>query len=825
LNISSQNKAIAFSTGRRVRWTCVLRLVLFAGIACAGASNLAQEEPAVTPEPTAPESMYLDETTPLLDREPFDVILLDEENRNFKAEVQTLTTLPRPRIPESAKKGKLQFRFLYDDAFLYEVEWIHLVKVEFFENLLFQEAQRLVTEAKKLDPTKDFVQVEGLLDEAYRYYTRVKAEYPKYPGLEAAIDEFLYQDAGTLYKGGRFAESLSVMEQLNDRNPNYRGGSLKAAMATLVTKIVANYVDKQDFRSARIVLDRLAAKFGAAQPATIKQWRDQLNKLAGEKLAAAKKDLDLKKYREAIASIRQALDISPNVPGGKALELELAETYPQIIVGVTQPALSYDSGRLDNWAARRTGRLVHRTLIEFLGAGSEGGEYEFPFGLIERSPDGRTMTFRMKQIAEGGSTPIASGYDLSHRLLELASPRSLEYREGWGSLATGVAVDNVLKVDVKLRRSHVLPQALLRVPMVASVQQQDGKEATEGTGSFRVDVQGDSETRFMLKDFTPGSRLAELIERRFDDAQSALNAIRRGQIDVIDRLFPSDAARLREQLGRDSDLVLQPYSLPTVHMLVPKSEHPYLANVNFRRALVFGIDRHRILNEELLGGNDIAGCRILSGPFPAGIDQTDPLGYAYDHTLEPRVWRPRLGKLLTIIAEKELTTKAELLEEEPPQLTPLLIAHPATESARIACQAIIMHLSLIGIEVKVKELPPGESTDPDNECDLLYTEIAIWEPVADARRLLGMKGVAATTSPYVGQALRRLDAAENWGDVRDQLVALHRAAHNEVSVIPLWQTVDFFVYNKRLRNIGEQPVWLYQHVDQWRLGAQTAKRQ
>jgi len=795
-----------------------LRVVLVAGIAAIAATNRAQEE-----TPATRESTYVDEKTPLLDREPFDLIVLDEANKSFKAEIQTNTTLSRPTIPESERKGKLEFRFLYDDTLLYEVEWIHLVKVEFFENMLFQKAQQLVDEAKSLDAVQDFVKIEGLLDEAYRYYTRMKAEYPKYRGLEAAIDEFLYLDAVTLYRNRRFAESLSVMDQLNDRNPNYRNGALKLAMGRLVDEIVDDYAKRQDFRSARIVLDRLAAKFGAEHP-TIKKWQDQLNVLAAEKLADAKNNLELKKYREAIASIRQALDISPNVPGGKTLELELAETYPQIIVGVTQPALSYDSGRLDNWAARRTGRLVHRTLVEFLGAGSEGGEYEFPGGLIERSPDGRTMTFRMKQFTEDGSTPITSGYDLSRRLLELASPRSLEYSEGWGSLVISATVDNVLKVDVKLRRSHVLPQALLRVPMAAPVQQ-DGTAALEGTGSFRVEVQGDSETRFMLKDFTPGSRLAELIERKFDNAQSALNALRRGQIDVIDRLFPSDAARLQGQLGRDSDLVLQQYALPTVHMLVPKSDRSFLANANFRRALVFGIDRQRILNEELLGGNKIPGCRVLSGPFPAGVNELDPLGYAYDHSLEPRVWRPHLAKLLTIIAETELAKKADLLGEEPPKLTPLLIAHPATESARIACQAIVIHLGLIGIEVKVKELPPGESTDADNECDLLFTEIAIWEPVADARRLLGMNGVAATDSPYVGQALRRLDAAENWGDVRDQLVALHRATHYDVSVIPLWQTVDFFVYNKRLRNIeppGERPVWLYQNIDQWRLGAQTA---
>lgn len=784
---------------------------------------MAQEEATPVPEMTAPERTFVDETTQLLEREPFDLIVLDEANKNFKAEVQTLTTLSRPRLVESERKGKLQFRFYYDDSLLYEVDWIHLAKVEFFENMLFQEAQRLVDEAKQLDTTTDFVKIESLLDEAYRYYTRMSAEYPKYPGLAAAIDNFLFQDAGTLFKGGRYAESLSVMEQLYQRNPNFNDGRLKPAMGTLVERIVADYVGREDYRSARIVLDRLAVKFGANQPTTIQQWRDQLNKLAGEKLAQANADLTSQKYREAIESIRQALDISPNVPGGKALELVLAETYPQVIVGVTQPALSYDSGRMDNWAARRTGRLVHRNLVEFLGAGSEGGEYEFPGGLIERSPDGRTMTFRMRQFTEGGDSPIANGYDLSRRLLELASTRSPEYREAWGSLVTGVTVEDVLRVDVNLRRSHVLPQSLLRVPMSAS-KQQDGKEALEGTGSFRVDIQGDGETRFLQKGFTPGSRLAELIEQRFDDAQSALNALRRGRIDAIDRLFPSDAARLQGQLRRDSDLVLQPYALPTVHMLVPKSDHPYLANAHFRRALVCGIDRHRILHEELLGGNAIPGCVVLSGPFPAGIDQTDPLGYAYDHTLIPRVWRPRLAKLLTIVAENELTAKAEILEEDPPKLTPLLIAHPATESARIACQAIVSHLSIIGIEVKVKELPLGESIDPDNECDLLYTEIAVWEPVADARRLLGAGGVAATDSPYIAQALRRLDAAENWGDVRDQLVALHRAAHNEVTVIPLWQTVDYFIYNRRLQNVGDRPVWLYQYVDQWRLGAQAAQR-
>jgi len=781
-------------------WICLFSLPAFGQQPAAGGAAPPATEAAPTDAPAAPEPI------PLLDREPFDVIKLNAENRNFVAELLPLE-VPRPVLPPSARRGKLRFRLLEDDGLEYECDWAHIVDVKFFETLLFEQAQRLMA--------------AGDLDQAYRYYTRLKREYPRYPGLETALDDFLFADSLALFKAKSYAESLSVMEELYRRNPNYRNNSLPVAMGRLVDQIIASYVGKGDFRSGRIILDRLADKYASSQPETIRMWRQRLDNLATTKLNEARQHLSAQKYREAITSIRQALDISPTVPGGRELELTLATTYPQVIVGVTQPALTFDAGRIDNWAARRTGRLVHRTLVEFLGAGSEGGEYEFPSGAIERSPDGRRLTFRLNQFSDGQTPLLTNGYDLSKRLLELANPRSSEYREDWGGLMSGVTVDNVLRVDVDLRRSHVLPTSLLRVPLAAA-RESDGSTSDQGNGSFRVDAKTDAEVRFMAKQFTAGSRLAEIIEVPFSDAQAALNALRRGQIDVIDRVFPSDAGRLQSSLDANSQWAIQPYALPTVHLLIPTSDNPFLANTKFRRALEFGIDRERILTEELLGGQRLPGCRVISGPFPAGIDQSDPLGYAYDHDLPPRRWDPRVAKLLTIMAENDLTIAAERVGEEPPRLTPLLIAHPANEPARVAVQGMIAYLAVCGIEVKAKELPPGQTTDPDGECDLLYAEIAIWEPVADARKLLGPTGVAPSDSPYVAQALRRLDAAESWGAVRDQLVALHRSVHNEVSVIPLWQTVDYFVYNKRLRNLGDRPVWLYQNVDQWRLQAQTA---
>ena len=68
-------------------------------------------------------------------------------------------------------------------------------------------------------------------------------------------------------------------------------------------------------------------------------------------------------------------------------------------------------------------------------------------------------------------------------------------------------------------------------------------------------------------------------------------------------------------------------------------------SATFRRALMYGTNRQDILAGELLEGLESDGCRVLSGPFPAGLAQNDPLGYAYDQSIEPRPYEPPLARL------------------------------------------------------------------------------------------------------------------------------------------------------------------------------------
>ncbi|MGE3780411.1 MAG: ABC transporter substrate-binding protein, partial [Pirellulaceae bacterium] len=495
------------------------------------------------------------------------------------------------------------------------------------------------------------------------------------------------------------------------------------------------------------------------------------------------------------------------------LQADLFGAYPMIFVGVTQPALEHDEQRLDNWGTRRTGRLLHRTLVEFLGAGPEGGQYQLPLGSIDRSEDNRQMVLRLSNSA----TRRVTGYDVSQRLLELASPATPDYQPAWASLLDQIAVKDVFGVEIGLKRPHVLPEALLRVPL----QRRDAAPDAEGSGEFRVQARLARELQFAHKSFRTGGRLAELVELTFDGSDEGLSALRRREIDVLDRVFPADALRVREESAADSPIRIEPYALPTVHVLVPNTQNPFLANRNFRRAILLGIDRETILRQELMGGRNYPGFQVISGPFPASAGESDPLGYAYDESTRPLPYYPLLAKVLTIAFTKEVADTAAKRGDPAPQLKPLRLGYPGYELARVACQAIAAQLQLIGLQVELNEFPLGVSDDTGQECDLVYKDIALWEPVTDARRILGPEGVAPTESPYVQQSLRWLEEAENWGEARERLVDIHRAVYNDVAVLPLWQTVDFLAYHRRIQNVGPNPVWLYQNVDQWRISSEA----
>jgi ABC-type transport system substrate-binding protein len=277
---------------------------------------------------------------------------------------------------------------------------------------------------------------------------------------------------------------------------------------------------------------------------------------------------------------------------------------------------------------------------------------------------------------------------------------------------------------------------------------------------------------------------------------------------------------------------VEPYAVPTVHCLLPNREKQFLARRSFRRALVYGINREEILLRQLLKDMPNPAGQLTSGPFPRSRETDDPSGYAYNESVQPRPWDPLLAKTLVKVVQHQLAPPKEEPKgpagaqaahpaaqeaEEPklPEVPNLILAHPPHDIARIACRSIKRHLEFIGIPITLKELPPGEPL-PTGDWDLLYAELAMWDPVVDARQLLGPRGLLGGCSSHMDLALRQLDTADDWKSARARLLEVHRLAHEDAALVPLWQLTDYFAYQRGVEGIGSRPVTLYQSIENWR---------
>jgi hypothetical protein len=536
--------------------------------------------------------------------------------------------------------------------------------------------------------------------------------------------------------------------------------------------------------------------------------------MATEKRQQAIAARDAKDYRSARRLARDSVYLKPSISGGQELIREIDTIYPLVNVGVLQSATVLEPTRLDNWGARRAGRLIYRTLFEMQGAGPEGGEYDFIFGEVEMSAD--RMQFELMLETPTLEPPLdrIQGHFLADVLARRAQLDSPSYFAPWAAAVRTIGLAGPQQVTFNLRRPNVLPICLLQVPVDGSW---FGGQAGSPTGDYRRDVVEDEIVRYVLTgEPKTATQPREIVEIRSGSAADGVNLLLQGRVDVLDQLFPADAVRL----SKSKRIKVANYPLPTVHMLIPCSDHPYLVQRTFRRALVYGTNREDILKGELLEGLESEGCRVLSGPFPAGLELNDPLGYAYDQSIEPRRYEPPLAKLLLAMNRNQMKSMAERKKEKVPEMTPIRLAFPPDNLSRVACEAISSQWKLLGLEIKLVELPVGRTFPAGDEdiADIVYVSAAVWEPVIDARRVLGPEGLAGSTDQLVGLGLRRLEEAKNWREVRDRLLDLHAVAHHELPVIPLWQMVDSYAYRRQLTGIGSDIVSLYQNAGKWRLG-------
>lgn len=727
------------------------------------------------------------------DLPPYDQVMLDADNNNAVLKVEPLD-FPSRKVPIQPL-GDLTIRLLDDPTRAFDVSWQNIRQVILFEDFLASEARRLVA--------------TGNFDEAFDYYARLLRDYPQYPGLKDAVNDYLQQNALALVASQEYNRALAVLSTLYERSPDTPG--IRQSIDTVCSKMVEQQLREKNYAAARAVLQVWRTTFRGVDSPTVAAWEERFATAAQRQFEEARQQLAARDYGAARKAIARARDIWPDSRQLMQVLDEIQQASPTVTVGVFEASPARPVRRIDDWAALRAIALAEPLLAELAGFGAEGGIYRSTFGVWQADPSGLRLSLKLNRNENPGAAAEApAAAEIARRLLQLADRNSPQFNPDFADVVDAISVADSDTVHIDWKRPYVRPEGWLQLP----VSQVDGEQKrvlwklADDTPEAKIYEAVDRQQ-------SPQPWLRTIVEQTMRDDVVAVDMLRRGEIDVLDRVPPWQLAQLRSTPG----IHVASYALPTVHALVLDPTNELLKNREFRRAICFAIPRERILHQVLLGGGAAAGFTVLSGPFPAGMSLSDPLRYAYNNQIEPRPFEPRLAAVLAAVAWSKQLDPNGKGDVEPQPIPPLVLAHPTDPVARLACESIQIQLTKAGIPIKLVEFTADELLAGQVKCDLRYAELAVWEPVVDARAVLGPSGLAADfCSAYLESTLQLLAATTNWKDARNSLAEIHDIAHHDLPLIPLWQTVNHFAYRNGLEGIGDAPATLYQHLNEWRLG-------
>jgi len=729
------------------------------------------------------------EEGPLIDQQPFDLIHLTEEAGGEAFKVFPIP-FPGRKLPEKpSASAKIEVVFTKHPDRKYSIAWKSIDRIDLYEDMV-------LSEAKKLLADKDVIG-------AFQNLSFLLKNYSDTPRLEELRREFLFSSLAVSFRNKQLEQTLSTLEELKRSAPDYRTEEVARALNNVAARLLEDFEKQSDFDSVKQLLTRLKSTHGDIEAVTAAESR--IRRLAQSKQQEAEALLEAKRYREAYVAAHACLSLTPESKPSRQLLDELARVHSMLRIGVMQLSKTPNPTCLDNWASRRSGLLVYQPVFQFLQTGNEGGNYAFALGKHRLSDDRQSLLLTLNPRISQDWDPLR----FSQLLMSRADPSQPDYDPLWASVFESVQFSGSSQLEVRLQRPNVLPHALMQWTLA-------DQSTNVGwlPGPYEQTHLDGREAVYTLRPQWRDSQLPiEIVEVLYDSAQQAIYDLSRGAIDVIDQLFPADA----RSLASDRRFQIMSFALPSTHLLVPVSHHAYLSQERFRRALMYATDRESILREELLGSPEARDGALVSGPFPLGNSDTDPLAYAYNREVPPVAYNAQLAKVLVTTVQQEMARESHKLGSHPPPLEKLVVGCPDFELAKVAVQAMIQQWAVIGLEAEMLVLSVDIDPNLVELCDLIYVTTTLWEPAADIQRLLGGSGITASDNPFVVQGLVRVRESKNWREVRTALQDLHRIVAYHLPIIPLWQVTDRFVVRRGIQGVQDRPISLYQDIAKWRL--------
>ncbi len=738
----------------------------------------------------------------LVDQEPFDRIYLDDFNDRAQIDIIPLPEVPTKPFPD---RGYLVFNLMDGSWPTLQVPYGNVVDYKTFNDLLSEEADRLIVDGNYAQAFRNLLYIlDNSAPGAYR--------------VEERIQRVLFLDGKANYDSGNYPLALSIFEDLYRRNPRFRIAGINLTAIELILDVYDRnlklFRDAEEFDAIRQSLANLTARYGDDSRPLVEKWTRILDNQAAEFVRLAREALRNGSPRDARAFARRAINVDNNLEEAYQIFDQVIAEFPTVFVGVSQPALDPNPNRIEDWSSRRVGRLTQRRIVELVGLSDDGGRYEFINGSIfQTDQTGFKYRFQIDPDKDDFAVPRIEAYQLASILLNRADPNNPRHYPEWAKILKTVAVTGQYTVDIELKFPFVRPEALLHFPY-----EEFERNSDDQTGPY---VLADSNETFMTFNLNPrypkqeGSQYPQVTEWLFNNPSEAADALRRGLVDAVDRIPPSDISRLRSDPGID----VRPYLVPTTHMLVPNLRNEFMKDPKFRSGLLKAIDRDQILYNMLCNGQLIEGTLVIDGPFPIGSDYNPQIGYGYNTRVTPVQYSMVTGGVLLEATRGMLESKRVQQGEKDPvvKMPKLVLAYPRGDVPAIACRAIANMWGLAGLETELRELPPGVTLPPDDNYDWLYCELSIAEPLIDANFLFGSRGIVKGLSAPVEQMMRSVNFSNSWRSASNSLRQLHRLTLNDVSVIPLWQMSEYYAVRRNVSDIGRDLMYLYQFVDRWKI--------
>lgn len=722
----------------------------------------------------------------LFELEPYDLLTLKEGNLVLK--LQPIEMKRRSPIRDMQPDQTLKVRLFDRPLQTYEVSWVDVAEVKLFEELLLAEASRLV-EAERFD-------------EAFEYFQTLELNHAQFPGVNSAVEEGLFREAAKWHKLGRDEQALGLLNELHDRNPGY--AKLRSALGTVVDALIVPKFETSHFASARRLLADWSAKF--ADDPRVLEWQDRFRVRADEELEQAQAHEAAARWREAREHALASLICTPGLEAAKEILRRVHAAHPMLFVGVTELPTTERLSAVSSWAWFRAGRLVSRRLFDPVAGGQATQTYRCSLGTLTVGDDQQSWTLVLAEaLTSKPQAGAPTAFDVARCMLARATRNDASYHPAWEALLGSVRATDSQHLTAALRHKYQLQPALLSVPLYPS------QIGGAGSISGGLDAPYDLVTRepaldtYRLREgyfARQPTQFQEIMERLYPSVDEALRALRNGDVALVDRIRPSDVARLADVPA----LQVAAYATPTVHFLLPNPRRPWTAHPTFRRALLYALDRKTILHE-LLAGADAESGRLLSAPFPAGP--------AADPDIEPRGFDPSLASALVQGVSSEIQTATAV--QPPAPGVRLLLAHPADEVSRRACRAIQRQLTenIANLSLELRELPTTSLATTDDDYDLVYIAWPGMEPLVDVFHLLAPRVTGPGTNATMALALERLANAQDWNAARRQLFELHRQIHDETLLLPLWQIVEYRAWQRALIGVVEYAATPYQDLEAW----------